>query len=96
MPRASDTHFRDCHHLPTERITFEPTAQKGGATLEDLSDLGIRFIEAINRGRESTQRILQFIENRMGKTKEEITWSHVAEANRLVDALRQIEETFEL
>jgi hypothetical protein len=45
---------------------------------------------------ESAKRILQFIENRMGKTKEEITWSHVAEANRLVDALRQIEETFEL
>jgi hypothetical protein len=64
--------------------------------MEDLAELEIRFIEAINHGRESAERILQFIENRMGKTKEEITWSHVAEANRLVDALRQIEETFEL
>jgi hypothetical protein len=64
--------------------------------MEDLADLEIRFIEAINQGRESAQRILQFIENRMGSTKEEITWSHVADANRLVDALKQIEETFEL
>lgn len=61
-----------------------------------MADLEIHFIEAINQGRESAQRILHFIENHMGKTKEEITWSHIDDANRLVTALKQIEETFEL